>query len=249
MGHKETEDYQDQHHEEILRRFGVPAILEKQGISFKDVINKPTYTQYTLLEQPLPELCADRLDYALREFRDWANPEIVSSCVNSLRNYRGKIIFSSRETARSFGETFLKCQTEHWGGAEAVIRYTLLSDVLLLGLEQKIISADDFYQDDDKVLQKLVRSRNTSIQKTLARLRGRLEYVEDTINPAITSRKKFRYVDPEFAEEKVDLVITGGTEGKHKVTIHRLSQVDAHYAALIEEQRRINERGIKVRLV
>lgn len=231
LGRKGTEDYQDIHHERILQRFGIPAILTKHKISFEEILHKD---RYTLLEQPVPALCADRVDYALREFVDWANPDIVASCASSLQNSHGKIVFSSRETARSFGETYLKCQTEHWGGAEAVIRYTLLSDALLLGLEQNIITSEDFYQDDEFMLEKLWKSSDAPIQRTLTRLHGKLEYVEDSVNPSIVSRKKFRYVDPEFLDNGL---------------VRKLSEVDPDYPALIQRHREINEKGIRVVVV
>lgn len=182
LGHKETEDYQDIHHERILRRFGIPAI-------------------------------------------------------------------SSKAAARAFGETYLKCQTEHWGGAEAVIRYTLLSDALLLGLEQKIISTEDFYQDDEFVLGKLWRSNDLSIERTLRRLQGKLEYVEDSVNPTIVSRKKFRYVDPGFLDGSVVGLASESIIGKQATRVRRLSEVDESYQALIQRHREINEKGIRVRVV
>ena len=113
-----------------------------------------------MLERDIPELCADRVDYALREFKNWANPGIVNLCVANLLNRNGKIIFASKEAADAFGKTFMKCQTTSWGSAESALRYHLFSQALKIALQEEIISMDNLYSHDDLVMEKLKRSSN-----------------------------------------------------------------------------------------
>ena len=189
--------------------------------------------KYSLLEQPSPNLCADRVDYALREFLDWANPIIVPFCVESLQAYERKMVFNSQKAASKFAISFLKCQTEHWGSAETVVRYYLLAKALKIGLQENIIVQQDLFEDDAFVLEKLQQSAHPPILQILSSLKGKIQYVSTDKDPDIATQKKFRYVDPEFMDN-----------GK----IIKLSDVDTSYASLIKEHQKRNQQGISIKL-
>lgn len=231
VGNQVQEDFQDTVHEKIISNSEIPSILQKHGFDVTAIID---IKRYSLLEQPSPNLCADRVDYALREYLDWANPVIVPWCVQSLQAYKGKMIFSNQKAASQFARTFLQCQTEHWGDAETVVRYHLLAKALRMGLDEKILAPDDLFQDDAFVIEKLQQSAHPQIMSLLRTLRGKILYTITDNNPDIVTHKKFRYVDPEFL----------GNE-----TLLRLSSVDKSYAELLEHHRKLNEQGIHVSLV
>ena len=230
VGNQIAEDYQDQMHQKIIMDSDIPGILLKYGFEVSTVLD---YHNYPLLEQPAPGLCADRIAYALREFLDWAVPEIAPVCVSALIQQNHKIVFSSRDAADQFARAFLKCQTEHWGAAETCLRYHLLAEALKTAIAAKVISFDDLYQDDRYVLKKLKQSTNSTIQRSLALLSGQLHFTVNPENQQYSFHKKFRYVDPEFLE---------------KGSVQRLSPVDPSYQLLLEHHRKINEQGIKVSL-
>ncbi len=230
LGSQAEEDFQDSVHEKIILQSEIPLILQKHGFDVATIID---IKRYSLLEQPSPNLCADRVDYALREFEDWANPEIVKLCVDALLNVEGKIVFSNRKAAGKFATNFLRCQTEHWGSAETVVRYHLLAKALKRGLDEKILTSDDLFQDDAFVLEKLQQSAHPQIISILNVLRGKVVYQITNNDPDIVTQKKFRYVDPEFREN-----------GK----IMKLRDADAAYASLIKEHQKINQQGISIKL-
>lgn len=230
QGSQAQEDYQDSNHEKYIRNSEIPSILQKHGFDVNEIID---IKKYSLLEQPSPHLCADRIDYALREFQDWANSAIVPSCVESLRSYDGRIIFTSQHAAVEFAIHFLKLQIEHWGSAEAVVRYHLLAKALRIGLNEKILTPDDLFQDDAFVLSKLEESSQQKIMQILNALKGKIQYKITDKNPDIITQKKFRYVDPEFMKE-----------GK----IFVLSATDQNYADLIDKNKEINKKGISIKL-
>ncbi|MDO8656227.1 MAG: HD domain-containing protein [Nanoarchaeota archaeon] len=231
LGSQEQEDYQDLNHEKYIRNSQIPSILQKYGLDVAEIIDPE---KYSLLEQPSPNLCADRVDYALRECLDWAEPNIVPFCVSALIQHKGKMIFTSREAAEKFSYAFLKCQTQHWGSAETGIRYSLLANALKRALEIKLISMKDLYQDDEYILRKLKASTDRQILASLSLLSHNIKFKVNLENPQYSFHKKFRYIDPEFLQNKI---------------IHRLSSVDKSYAELLEKHRKINEQGIKVSLL
>lgn len=57
------EDYHEEMFAEVLMDSDIPAILQKHGYHLDQILDGA----FPLLEQPLPDLCADRLDYTLRD--------------------------------------------------------------------------------------------------------------------------------------------------------------------------------------
>ena len=226
-GSKGIEDFHDSIHEKFVRKTEIPEILEEFDLSTKRVLDEKNFT---LLENKIPNLCADRVDYALRECKYWLNPGLVKRCLVSLVNFNGEIVFTDRETAFDFAKNFLKLQTEHWGGYEAVMRYYLFSKALKIALEEGIISKGDFYRDEDFVLGKLEKNQRGDIEKLLSQLKNKkLEKVKR--NSGRKVRKKFRYVDPK--------IISNGK-------LVRLSSVRPGFQEMIEKHQEINRKGLLV---
>ncbi|MBI1971832.1 MAG: HD domain-containing protein [Candidatus Aenigmarchaeota archaeon] len=229
LGSGEKEDHQDKIHSEIFMNSELPVILEKHDLGVRKVSD---YKNFPLVEQPTPRLCADRIDYALREFRLWAAPSIVGECFSSLTTKDGRMVFSSKITAKKFAEAFLNCQMVHWGGPQATIRYTLLAAALRIATENKIISENDLLNDDEFVLEKLENCANAGVKRYLRMLADKnLLVVEDPHNPQYIMKKKFRYVDPEYTENG---------------EVFTLTDTDNGFKALLEENRRINSQGLKL---
>ena len=62
-GH-DSQSYHDEQKEAYLAQTDVPAILARYGYDWRDFLPE---ANFPLLEQPSPRLCADRLDYFLRD--------------------------------------------------------------------------------------------------------------------------------------------------------------------------------------
>ncbi|WP_129714077.1 HD domain-containing protein [Pedobacter sp. SYP-B3415] len=60
---RESEDYHEKIFAQVLHDSEIPAVLEKFGYSLERQLSG----DFSILEQPLPNLCADRLDYTLRD--------------------------------------------------------------------------------------------------------------------------------------------------------------------------------------
>jgi len=231
VGNHEKEDYQDSVHSKFLAKSDISTILKKYDFDINSIAD---LKNFRLLDKEIPEVCADRLDYALREFKEWANPDIVKECYNSIIVIGDRLVFSKRKTAEDFGRTFLKCQNEHWSGAEAVVRYCLMSDILKYAVDKAIVNPEDFMQDDYFIINKLKKSNDEKILNALEQLSEKIIFENDYLNPEICAKKKFRYVNPEYLED-----------GK----IKRLSENIEEFNALIEKSRQMNEEGVNVRII
>ena len=231
IGDPAKEDYQDKNHENIIVNSELPQILSDFGFDIDAVVD---VERHSLLEQEAPALCADRFDYAIREFHYWSNPSIVKTCVDHLRVHNGKLVFASKEVAEVFGRNYLRLQNEHWGSAKIAIRWYILSKILKTALKEKIISLSDFYQDDEYVTKKITTCKNTHIKQLFEVLSRKLDFELVTHDPQFNLRKKFRYVDPSYLEDGI---------------LYRLSAVDQKYKMFLEEHIKRNEKGIRVNLM
>ncbi|MBI3486073.1 HD domain-containing protein [Candidatus Daviesbacteria bacterium] len=231
IGDSSKENFQDKNHKRFIKASEIPHILEKFGFDVKKIVK---IKSYSLLEQPSPNLCADRVDYGLREFHYWSNPKIVRYCLNNLTTFNQKMVFRDQKSAKIFAMNFLKLQIKHWGGKDTVLRYFLFSLILKDALKDNIISQKDLYQDDLFILKKLRESQNKKIKNLLNLLDKKLTYKINPKLPEIKINKKFRYVDP--------LYLSG------KKVIH-LSKVDLKFKQKIEKERELNKYGLRFNLI
>ena len=221
-GRDGVEDYHDTIHEKFIKRTELPKILERFNFSLERILN---LENFSLLEKEIPDLCADRVDYALREL----NPKIVRDCIRSLVNFNGEIIFNNKKSAFDFAVNFLELQTKHWGRHEAMARYHLFSNALKIALDENILSEKDFYKDEPFVLKKFEKTQDKTIKELLKILKNKELKVKNNLGRKIV--KKFRYVNPKVI-----------SDGK----LVRLSKLTPKFQTIIDKHREINKKGLIV---
>lgn len=226
-GRDGVEDYHDSIHKKFLKKTEIPKILEKFDFAPERISNEDNFS---LLERKIPDLCADRVDYALREFKLWLDPGLVRNCIKTLVNFNGQIVFNNQKTAFDFAVNFLELQTQHWGGQEAMMRYHLFSKALKIALDKKILSEKDFYKDEKFILGRIERTSDKKIKEILTMLKSKnLKGLKTNSGKKII--KKFRYVEPKIISDK-ELV--------------RLSELAPKFKKILARHSRINKRGLIV---
>lgn len=195
VGTAAKENYQDSQHKSYLLKTGINTIIQKYGYDFDRIAD---CHHFGLLEQEIPDLCADRIDYALREFTFMLPKEDIDTCINDLTSYNNQIIFTTYSSALWFAENFLWQQENNWGSLERTYRLTSFAQALRYAIKDGTITLDDFWQDDAFVTNKLVLSKNSKIQKILSTLENK-SFSHLPISNELTMQK-FRYVDPLFLE-------------------------------------------------
>lgn len=227
-GAKGNEDLQDLNHKAMLNSMHVPEILEKHGMDFDRISD---IKRFGLLEREVPGICADRLDYALKEFYYWENRDASRECLDGLTVLDGKIVFKHRKPAEAFGRNYMEIQNMHWGGTVAATQYYLLSELLRAGLKKGIIVIGDLNADDAYVMEKLKKAGDVTLDNyfRLLSYKGRLPEAGRAGGQKVV--KKFRYVDPEYMEN-------GG--------LVRLSEIDAGYRRLLDASRERSSKGVTI---
>lgn len=224
VGEGTDEDFQDNHHRKYIESTDIPAILQKHTMSVDRIVD---YHLFGLLERDLPDLCADRIDYSLREFPQ----DIAAKCFASLVTKDNMIVCKDESSALLFARNFLHIQLNHWGGAEDSIRYRVFADILREALQKKIITMEDFWQTDAFVVNKMLQANDKEIlallevfaQKSLVSL----EKGDQKIF------RKFRRIDPLFIQDN---------------KLIRLSSVNATFREELEHARLENEQGLTMPL-
>jgi len=216
------EDFQDRNHEAFLMQSEIPEILSRHGF---DVGRISDYHHFPLLEQDAPELCADRVDYAFREFPLPFSRE----CLGGLVDHDHRIAFADHARARLFADAYNKYNMQNWGNFEAASRYRILAHAINRGFETGVLAKDDIWEDDALMLRKMEGATDSVIDACLDLLRhDRISHLprEETVTV-----KKLRYVDPLFLSDGSAV---------------RLSDVDQAFSENLERNRRINDLGIYV---
>ncbi|VVB77409.1 HD domain protein [uncultured archaeon] len=221
MGNPKEENYQDSVLAEHIGRDPIKGILKRHGFDVKTVSELEHNGKYRLLERDLPDLCADRLDYAMRDTTYWLNAD-VKPCLNGLVVRDNEFMFDSVTAARKFGNYYMKCQKGYWGSPEWKVRYHLLSNALKIAMDKKIIGMDDLYRKEQEIIKKVrVEGDNEEIRLMNLAL-GNVKYMVCEDGDIVLTKKK-RYIDPKFIDRS----------GK----VMRLSQVDAKFKELIRSER------------
>lgn len=180
---------QDDRHEEYVKSTELYGILEKHEIAADKVVK---HTKYELLDVDVPGLCADRIDYFLRELPTSDAKKFVAS----LTVYKNVIVIRDEALAKEFAESFLSRNRENWAGYESASRFHLLARTMRHAIEKGYVSPDDFKKTDDFVLEKIEARKDDEF------IKRNLEFLSmDTLppdGPFTKARTKFRYVDPMF---------------------------------------------------
>ncbi|MBS3080371.1 NUDIX domain-containing protein [Candidatus Pacearchaeota archaeon] len=225
IGDPSKEDFQDNNHLNFILNSEIKFILEKYNYGIREIAD---IDKFSLLEREIPGLCADRVDYCLRELD---NESIsVDFFTSSLINQNEQICFKHIKVAEKFATEFLRLQNEHWAGKQARCRYFILSRILKKALDYGIISLQDFYSTDKEIIEKLANSNDPYITEHLTLLKEGL-LIEEVDDGGILLKKKFRYVDPEVLIDN---------------KIKRLSELSPYFSNLLrmEKERNKIEKGI-----
>jgi HD superfamily phosphohydrolase len=169
-----SSDEQD-HHEalkpEFLERPDMVEAIEALGFTPADFFDDSIYP---LLERPLPWLCADRLDYFLRDslacsVSSRTSVGRVLECVEAID---GMIVFTDVEPARDTVEKFAVMNRDWWASPTESFIYNEFADALREGFRVGALSDADLLFDDDHVLQRLHQASSPLIEKKLARIQS-----------------------------------------------------------------------------
>jgi HD superfamily phosphohydrolase len=193
-------NYHERFQHDIVQRSAIPGILARYGISI-DVALQPA--AFRLLERPLPDLCADRIDYALRDLH---TAGIITSSdahdfVTHLVPSRRGLLVDDLQAALRFGRLYIRANDTLWTGPAEAGAYWALAGAIRRAYATGDFDDADIFSTDDAAMQKLRRIDDTVVQSYLALLEpGTLFYEVQDDGPYFTTHMKQRSLDPMVKE-------------------------------------------------
>ena len=191
-----TSEEQD-HHEglkpEFLGRPDMAAALAKLGFQPEEFYDDSIYP---LLEQPLPDLCADRLDYFFRDSLACSvtTPDQIARFLEHLTIVGTTIAFTDPTVAREAVDRFAVMNRDWWASPTEAYIYNEFADAIREAFRTGVLRKSDLLGDDSQVLTKLRSAKVSRIGEKLQHvLRFRPEAVHG-FSPKIVPKN--RWLDP-----------------------------------------------------
>lgn len=151
------ETYHELLYEKVLMASDIPAVLKKHGYDVCQLLQG----RFPILEQPLPYLCADRVDYTLR---DSIHARLITrqharSFVHTITLQEDKIVVKGTENADWINHTFERLNKELFNAPLYVYANQELALIIRNYLKTGEIREEDLLKDDTYMLNKI---RSTS---------------------------------------------------------------------------------------
>lgn len=197
--------HKQQHYHETVKASYIanselPSILSGHGYDWhKFVDEKP----FTLLERPSPSLCADRIDYFLRDALGLGitTQEETGWALGNLVVKLDLIAVKNVETARWFGYRYMKADEARWANFREVALYELTARTIRAALALGVITEADFWGTDRQLWRKLLKSEAPGIREQLDYVSSETQFVWDEANYDFQVSTKIRTIDPEVLIE------------------------------------------------
>ena len=208
----------------------IPEILRRYGIPFKVMDEE----EYPLLEQPPPFLCADRLDYAMRDALAYGflTSKEVQTIADAMVAYPSAsdphrvIACTDSALARLLADAYVEADRIHYNGPLNGVLYLLAARSIRYAIENGIIDRKDMWMTDLLFWEKLSLSSDHTLRALLSQVRlynVRVcnNHIDHKNADAVQYRSRLaKRLDPHVVTPEDKLA--------------RLSDVDAKYAAIIK---------------
>lgn len=157
----EEEDYHEKKYEKVLSNQELIEVLNDFGFDWRNFIE---LEQYPILEYPLPNLSADRIDYTLRDLYQLgklSNLEI-DWFLEGLHIFENRVVLKSQEHGIWFLEKYKSLVFDYFEKKENKEINFIMAKIIKECLEDEVIEEKDFYQDDFYLISKMEKQINLS---------------------------------------------------------------------------------------
>jgi HD superfamily phosphohydrolase len=211
----------------------IPQICARHDIDWRLLLDE---RRFAILEQPAPRLCADRIDYGLRDAVGLGLLELdeARTLLERLTLFQGRVVMDDIGAARRFAEVYLRCDERLWSNLRDVGLYELTARALRRGLEVGAVQRGHLWTTDEELWARLWAHPDPELRRLLGLVSGQTTFLLDPRRPDFHIRPKARTVDPEV---------------QRGAAVRPLSEVDAEYARLRQEHMRSRAGVWPVRVV
>lgn len=231
FGHDVKQGFHERYLKKVVLNSEIPKILKNYGFDVKRVID---HSNFPLLEQDLPALCADRIDYTLKDQHILLTKKQIKAVLDSIKIENDQFVLTDKNLAMQFSNHYINLSENSWISAHTLGVFKVLAYVIRLGLNKKILSRVDLFTTDNAVLKKLKSSKDKKVLHLLSLLTPKFAVVEDESNYDFFTKGKPRFIDPPIL-----------ANGKTK----KLSELDKAYAKRIKNFQKRMAKGHYIRVI
>ena len=228
-GSEKEHNHQDNVFDEFVRKSEIPKILKKYNFGLEYILDDKNFP---LKEKDLPDLCADRIDYSLRNAVVFGEIENGKYFIDNLTTKDGKWILKKFESAKKYAELFLKLNTDYYSGLPSAVMFKTVGDYLRYALSKNYISETDLYTTDKIVLGKI---------EPHIKIDSKLSLLFDRMNNKIGFKNNpTNYDGKVFCKSRVVNPLCW-----HNGKIKRVSEIERSWADIIKQESRPKEYFLK----
>ncbi len=151
LENQKVQGEQDRIHNQFVKNSSLAQILQKYGYDVDYILDD---SNFPLKENELPDICADRLDYALRQAYIFGmlNLEQIHEVVDGLDVHNGSFVFKNQNSAHLYADTFCRLNDACWSGITSAIMYAFSAKMFRRAIECGVVELADFYKFDDNYI-------------------------------------------------------------------------------------------------
>lgn len=199
------ENYHETIYEKVINESNIPKILNKYGYDVENILDE---SKWTILEKKAPKLCADRIDYTLRDVYkyDKISRTGIDNFLKSLCIIDGEIVVNSLDCSEWFVNIYYKEVAEYFMHPLNLYAYDRLAEAIRICLNSNELKSEDLLKQDRDVLKILVSSSNNKVKEIIETLNSNLIIIENKEEFDLHKSTKLRLVDPTVVvNEKVEI--------------------------------------------
>ncbi|MFH0969713.1 MAG: HD domain-containing protein [Patescibacteria group bacterium] len=223
-GTERNQSHQDDIFKSHILKTEIPRILKEYKISLDYIFNDKNFP---LKERNLPDICADRIDYFLRDSFCFGeiSKKRINYFLNNLKTLNKKWFFASYKSAKEFSKSFFITNGRYYSGLPTALMFKTVGDCLKFALEKGYINKKDLYTTDKEVLDKI--RKNVEKDKKLDLLWRRMnKKIKYKFGNGMKISCKSRAIDPFFIKN-----------GK----LMRVSDIDKNWKEIVKKESKPKE--------
>ena len=168
-------EYHDRFLEKVILDSEIPQILEKHQTSLDKILAKESFP---LLNNNLPDISVDRWDYFMRDgySGNLIPKETIALFLNNIKEKDEKFYFTDIRVASLFSILFMNCSRLLWLDPSSHGSFFLLAEAIKTALKKEYITEQDFFTNDDILMEKLRQTNDPEITTYLERLKPNKEF-------------------------------------------------------------------------
>lgn len=187
----------EQFTQQFLKNTDIPKILRRHGFDQKQIFE---HRNFSILEQSSPALCADRIDYFLRDAIGYGvlTKDQTRKILIKLANNQNAIVTTDRAIAKLMAETYLEMDREYWATSRnsLAINYAVV-EIIRRALGLGAIDFEDLWRYSDRELINYLKNLDDpEINHWFEVLHPEVMILEDSNHYDVRVYPKIRLLDP-----------------------------------------------------